>query len=268
VNKNPREICVTYEHFSTIFMEIVTQGEKSIRLKGVYITNKLIILMIMRLATDKFPPFLIVELALKILRKTFLTKLGFRPSLSKTELDSILKSIESSLMILKYSYLSLDDIISHEEMKNICSKGNTLLESLKPAAETQSTHQLSLSLLNWGILILIGLERRIKVANDQLGAGVDLKILRVRNVQKQGSLLLTRAYDDKKSYTIMTNMLNLQSNRNLAAAFLPPLEIGGQLSDAMYLGDDEYEEEAGTFLNPAEVNLREANAILRQLIGK
>ena len=223
--------------------------------------------MIMGLVTDKFPPFLIVELALKVLRKTFLTKLGFRPSISKVELDSVLKSIESSLMILKYSYLSLEDLISHEELKNICLTGDTLLESLKPAAESQSTNQLSLSLLNWGILIFIGLQRRVKVANDQLGAGVDLKVLRVRSVQKQGSLLLTRAYDDKKAYTIMTNMLNLQSNRNLAAAFLPPREIGGQLSDAMYLGNEEYEEEAGAFLNPVDVNLREVNAILHQLLA-
>ncbi|MCK4847730.1 MAG: hypothetical protein KAT16_01755, partial [Candidatus Heimdallarchaeota archaeon] len=159
----------------------------------------------MSLATDKFSPLLIVELALKVLGKTFLTKLGFRPSLSKNELESVLKSIESSIMILKYSYLSLDDLISHEELKNICSKGEILLESLKPAAESQSTNQLSLTLLNWGVLILIGLDRRIKVANDQLGAGVDLKVLRVRSVQKQGSLLLTRAYDDKQAYTIMTN---------------------------------------------------------------
>ena len=230
--------------------------------------NKRKILMIMSVVTDKFPPFLILELALKILRKTFLTKLGFRPSLSKNELDSVLKSIESSIMILKYSYLSLDNLISHEELKNICSKGEILLESLKPAAKAQSTNQQSLTLLNWGVLIFIGLSRRVKVANDQLGSGVDLKILRVRSVQKQGSLLLTRAYDEKQAYTIMTNMLDLQSNRNLAAAFLPPQEIGGQLSDAMYLGNEEYEQEAGTFLNPADVNLREVNAILHQLLAK
>ena len=222
----------------------------------------------MSVVTDKFSPFLIAELALKILRKTFLTKLGFRPSLSKNELDDVLKSIESSLMILKYSYLSLNDLITHEELKNICSKGKILLDSLKPADKAQSTNQQSLVLLNWGILILIGLDRRVEIANDQLGAGVDLKVLRVRSVQKQGSLLLTRAYDDKNAYTIMTNMLNLQSNRNLAVAFLPPREIGGQLSDAMYLGDEEYDQEAGTFLNPNDVNLREVNAILHQLLTK
>ncbi len=223
--------------------------------------------MIMSIVTDKFPPLLIVEYALKVLRKTFLTKLGFRPLLSKNELESVLKSIESSIMILKYSYLSLDDLISHDELNNIHSKGELLLESLKPAIKTPSTHQQSLTLLNWGVLIFIGLKRRIKVANDQLGSGVDLKVLRLRSVQKQGSLLLTRAYDDKQAYTVMTNMLNLQSNRNLAAAFLPPREIGGQLSDAMYLGNEEYEEEAGTFLNPDDVNLREVNAILHQLLA-
>ncbi|MHA2165136.1 MAG: hypothetical protein ACXAAT_04660 [Candidatus Hodarchaeales archaeon] len=221
----------------------------------------------MSVVSDKFPPFLIVELALKVLRKTFLTKLGFRPSLSKNEIETVLKSIESSIMILKYSYLSLDDLLSHEELKNICSNGELLLESLKPAAKAQSTHQQSLTLLNWGVLIFIGLARRVKVANDQLGSGVDLKVLRVRSVQKQGSLLLTRAYDDKQAYTIMTNMLNLQSNCNLAAAFLPPREIGGQLSDAMYLGNEEYEEEAGALLNPVDVNLRDVNAILHQLLA-
>ena len=220
----------------------------------------------MSVVTDKFPPFLIVELALKVLRKTFLTKLGFRPTSSKNELDNVLKSIESSLMILKYSYLSINDLISHEELRNICSKGELLLESLKPANKAQSTNQQSLALLKWGILIFIGLNRRVRIANDQLGAGVDLKVLRVRSVQKQGSLLLTRAYDDNQAYTIITNMLNLQSNRNLAAAFLPPREIGGQLYDAMYLGDEEYEEEAGAFLNPDEVNLREVNAILHQYL--
>ncbi len=121
----------------------------------------------MSVVTDKFPPFLIVELALKVLRKTFLTKLGFRPSLSKNELNSVLKSIESSTMILKYSYLSLDDLISHEELKNICSKGKLLFESLRPAAKAQSTHQQSLILLNWGVLIFIGLGRRIKIKTPQ-----------------------------------------------------------------------------------------------------
>jgi len=94
----------------------------------------------MSLATDKFPPFLIVELALKVLRKTFLSKLGFRPSISKVELESVLKSIESSVMILKYSYLSLEELISHEELKNICSTGDTLLKSLKSNLRTNQRY--------------------------------------------------------------------------------------------------------------------------------
>ena len=171
-------------------------------------------------------------------------------------------------MILKYSYLPLEGIKDHEELQNITNKGKMLLESLKPAEKTQSTNIQALSILRWGILVLIGLEKRILIANDQLGSGVDIKVLRIRSVQKQGKLLLTRAYDDEKAYTIMTNMLNIQSNRNLAAAFLPPQEVGGTLSDAMYLGDNEYSDEAGTILRPDDVNLQEVNAILHQLISK
>lgn len=108
----------------------------------------------------------------------------------------------------------------------------------------------------------------MKLADSNLGSGVDLKVVHVRNVQKLDNFLLTRAYDAEKTYTIMTNILDLRPNRNLGVAFLPPREIGGKLSEAMFLGSEERDEEAGVILSPSQVDLSEVNAILRHLISQ
>ncbi len=222
----------------------------------------------MSITTDKLPPLIIGELALRILRKSFLTKLGFRPTLSKEKIEKTLGSIESSLMILKYSYLPLPEILLHVEVKNLNRYGLKLSESLKSAYSTPSTNLLSLATLRWGLQIIQHLERRLKTADSNLGSGVDLKVVHVRNVQKFDKFLLTRAYDNEKTYTIMTNLVNLRSNQNVAAAFLPPREIGGKLSEAMYIGSEERKEDAGVVLSPEQVDLTEVNAILHQLISQ
>ena len=64
----------------------------------------------------------------------------------------------------------------------------------------------------------------------------------------------------------MTNIPKLQLNQTIAAAFLPPREIDGQLSEAMYLGSNERSEAIGTYLTPNQVNLKEVNGILHQLV--
>ena len=219
-------------------------------------------------SSDKFPPILVGELSLKIIRKTLATKLGFRPSLSKKELDDILKKIESSFMVMKYSYLQQNELVSHEEIVNIEKLSLMLEDAFNPGKMTPSTVKISLLTLNWGVNIFRGLMRRMKVANEELGSGIDFKVLRVRNVQKQGEFLLTRAYDQLQAYTVMTNLLTLRPNTNLAVAMLPPQEVGGTLSEGMYLGDEEREEEAGQFLNPNLLKITEVNAILHQLIHR
>jgi predicted RNA-binding protein with EMAP domain len=73
------------------------------------------------ISSDKFPPIHGGELSFRILRKTLVTKLGFRPSLSKKELDNILKTIKSALMILKYSYLQQEELANHEEIETLKS---------------------------------------------------------------------------------------------------------------------------------------------------
>ncbi|MHA2170179.1 MAG: hypothetical protein ACXACP_01320 [Candidatus Hodarchaeales archaeon] len=52
----------------------------------------------------------------------------------------------------------------------------------------------------------------------------------------------------------------------MAVAMLPPQEIGGYLSEAMYLGVEERMEETGQFLNPDQLELNEINSIMYHLM--
>ncbi|NIO13636.1 MAG: RNA-binding protein, partial [Xanthomonadales bacterium] len=53
-----------------------------------------------------------------------------------------------------------------------------------------------------------------------------------------------------------------------AVAFLPPREIGGAVSEAMYLGDDPRSETPGTVLDETQVDAREAASILHEELGR
>ncbi len=124
------------------------------------------------------------------------------------------------------------------------------------------------STIEWALTIFLGMGARLSFSSAELGTGVDIRVVRVRNIQRKDNLIRTRAYDDKREYTIMTNLVNITPSINIAAAFLPPMEIGGHISEAMYLGLNERSEDAGEIINPASIDLKEANAILHQLINK
>jgi len=47
-----------------------------------------------------------------------------------------------------------------------------------------------------------------------------------------------------------------------AVAFLPPREVGGAVSEAMFLGADERKEAPGTLLSEDQVDAKEAAEIL------
>ncbi len=216
--------------------------------------------------TDKNPVILVAEYAIKRIRQIFKQKLGFRPTKSKNELDSLLNKLEGSIMTLKYSYLSLDELSSHVEIKTLDRAACELLEAIQPAKKTPSTNKLAYSTIEWGIQILKGITDRLTVSDNNLGTGIDLRVVRVRNVQKREKFVQTRAYDHQREYTIITNLFEIKPNTNLAAAFLPPVEVGGEVSEAMYLGLEERAEEAGHPLIPIEVNLNEVNAILHKYL--
>ena len=91
---------------------------------------------------------------------------------------------------------------------------------------------------------------------------MDILSVQVRNIARESKLLKTRVTDGVEDFSVVTNMMHVKSDMRLAAAFLPPREVGGTVSEAMFLGSDTRPEEAGTQLTEEEVDAREAASIL------
>jgi len=87
-------------------------------------------------------------------------------------------------------------------------------------------------------------------------------------VTKTGSLWLTRVSDGNIEYPVVTNIPGVRTGDVLAVAFLPPREVGGTVSEAMYLGDDRRTEPPGSALNEDQVDAREATSILHDELAK
>ena len=72
----------------------------------------------------------------------------------------------------------------------------------------------------------------------------------------------TRVTDGVSDYTVVTNMTAVEKNDKLAVAYLPPREIFGTVSEAMFLGSEKRPEDPGTLLSDDQVDTREAASIL------
>ena len=143
----------------------------------------------MSVQTDRLPPIIISEYAIQSMQKAFRSKLGFRPTLSKNELDTLFRKMQSSIMTLKYSYLSVDEIISHNEIQTLKEGATRLKDAIQPVSETKTFNQLPISAIKWGIIILEGLSRRLLSSTSEIGSGIDVVVVRVRNVQVLDKLL-------------------------------------------------------------------------------
>ena len=218
--------------------------------------------------TDKLPQIIVAEYAIQRLKDQFKFKLGFRPARSKDELEEIFRKCEAALMTLKYSYLFFEELYGHDEVITIQKMAQELREAINPAILTPSTHKLAYALLNWGVQLLEGFQNRLQLYGSELGVGIDVKVVKIRNIQRIGEFVKTRVSDDQKEYTVMTNLTAIKPNLRLAVAFLPPTEVAGEISEAMFLGLKERIEPLGSVLNPKEIDLREINAILIKLIKK
>ena len=213
--------------------------------------------------TSTNPKFRIVELALAKFKSLRDMKWGFRPNISKNDLDSLYKGIESSLMTLKYSYVSDTELIDHSELKNLLNYANQLSEATQPAFNTKDPNQIVVATIRWCNSIFTQVDKLLAVSsNNELASGVPIKVVNVRNVYKKDKYLVTKVDDEKSNYTVMTNIMTVKTGMKMGVAFLPPREIDSIISEAMYLGDKQYDKEVGTLLSPDDVNIKEANSIL------
>lgn len=218
--------------------------------------------------TSKDPRLLVAQRACALLKKTLHQKLGVRLSVGRERLDEWAATVESAVMTLTYSYLEPDALASSDPMKEIVEAARSFESALEPVLKGPEAPPQHRAMVKWCLRTLTGLPARLSNPGTTLASGVDLVAVDVKNVAKTGKLWLTRVGDGRNEYPVVTNMPTIAAGNVHAVAFLPPAEVGGTVSEAMFLGDETRSEPVGTVLPEDAVDAREAASVLHEELAK
>ena len=155
------------------------------------------------------------------------------------ELHSQTRSV---LMQIKFSFMP-PTMLAHSELaKRLQELTRELAAVLLPREWLEKTQidqktRRTIAEIKYAIRTLYGLPVRLSLGNDNDPLyAVDIECVEVLSVAKHpnaDNLYITRA-KGVFTYTIVTNIKDVRKGDLRAAAILPPVELRGQLSEAMY----------------------------------
>lgn len=218
--------------------------------------------------TTKDPRIIVANLACALLKKTVKLKPVVQLKISRDRLTGQAAACESAVMTLMYMYQEPEALASSEPLANLAEALKTIAEAYEKLISSKDDHSLLRANIRWCLRILNGLGDRFSNSGATLGAGIDLVVVQVRNVAKQANFLKTIVTDGADNYTVVTNLTHIETDSKLAVAFLPPREIGGTVSEAMFLGSEKRTEAPGTVLSEEQVDAKEAAGILFEEVAK
>ena len=206
----------------------------------------------MSVPTDKNPRIIVAEIAVRILTESSKIRIaGFRPTLTKEQINELIQAINSRIQQLKYSYLPDEELFSSELLPEIVQKATKIFDSYKGAytqTDSGKGRKTSANEANviWSSRLLMGLPRRLQEPyRPTIESGIDMQVVGVRSILPiEGTNLFTsKVYNGVEDFNVVTNLKTLKSGMKVGVAYLPAAVIGGEVSEAMYLGDEEYPEE-------------------------
>lgn len=218
--------------------------------------------------TTKDPRIIVANLACALLKKSVKLKPVVQLKIARDRLTGPAAACESAVMTLMYMYQEPGALASSEQLTNLARATKTIAEAYEKLITGKDDHSLLRANIRWCLRTLNGLKDRFDNSGATLAAGVDLVVVQVRNVAKQGNFLKTIVTDGADNYTVVTNLTGIETGSKLAAAFLPPREIGGTVSEAMFLGGEKRTEAPGTVLSEEQVEAKEAAGILFEEAAK
>jgi predicted RNA-binding protein with EMAP domain len=218
--------------------------------------------------TTKDPRIIVANLACALLKKSVKLKPVVQLKISRERLTGPAAACESAMMTLMYMYQEPEALASSEQLTTLAQAAKTIAEAYEKLISSKDDHSLLRANIRWCLRIINGLGDRFGNSGATLAAGVDLVVVQVKNVVKQGNFLKTTVTDGADNYTVVTNLSGVETNSKLAVAFLPPREIGGTVSEAMFLGSEKRTEVPGTVLSEEQVDAKEAAGILFEEVAK
>ncbi|MHA2273325.1 MAG: hypothetical protein ACXACI_15810 [Candidatus Hodarchaeales archaeon] len=220
----------------------------------------------------KDPRVLLAERTIDVLQENFRHKIPIRLEISKPDLQKVLSGAKSAIMTVKYSYQSPSDLAKDENVLKLVTLGQRLLKQISHAKTPETPSNLALSRIEWALRFLAKLADYFKDDIYTLGRSVDVKVARIQNVRpikkSKGTLIVCQVHDGERVLMVVTNLIHVKVGMNLAIAMVPPSEVGGHISEAMFVSDIVRPEPIGSILNEKEMNIGPIEDILREYLTK
>lgn len=231
--------------------------------------------MVSDMDTAKDARLLVLEDALRRLNEMVGNrKLKLHVDYSK--LGGILQQAGSLIYEIKYSYVPAPQVAELEATQKIVDAvtdfRSILEESIKTSGYKPTTvnEALSLAEVFYSFRIVNNLVQKLQEYSDEPAYSVDIlavEISQTQAVPDSKNLTECRCTDGSRIWKIVTNIQGIRTGTKLACAVLPPIEMMGIVSEAMFLGGDPLPDdtELGPLKNPSSGVLDQARAQVLQI---
>ena len=225
--------------------------------------------------TAKDARILVLEDALRRLNDVVSNR-KLKMHIEYSKLETLLKTAGSLLYEVKYSYLesaALADIDAMTKIVAAVEEFRQIYESalVSTSFQPNSTKEtLLLSEVDYSLRTVSGIQRRLKEYDEDPAYAIDILGVELTDVSSvEGSQVLSecRCSDGTRIWKILTNIRHVRTGMRLVCAVLPPAEMMGRVSDAMFLGGEVLDENhaLGLLSTPPESALDQARAQVREL---
>ena len=203
----------------------------------------------------------------------------FKFHVDYSKLNSALQQAGSLIYEVKYSYVPADKVAELEASSKIVETIVSFKESLNAAVKstgfkpTTTKESLILAEAAYSFRVAESFIARLKHTDDDPGRAVDILAVEVSQVQPVSdakNLTECRCTDGTRIWRIVTNIHGVKSGTKLTCAVLPPVDMMGIVSEAMFLGGEPLPDDTplGIIKEPSKASLDQARAQVLQVVKR
>ena len=194
-------------------------------------------------------------------------------------LSKLVQTAGGLIYEVKFSYLDAGPLGDLEATDKIVSTIKEFEESYRSALKStgyrpesaKDTH--TLAEIDYCFRIVNGFQKKLRERIDDPAFAVDIlavEITQTSRIEDSKNLTECRCTDGSRIWRILTNIEGLTTGARLVCAVLPPVEMMGVVSEAMFLGGENLTGsiELGLLTDPQQPTLDQARAQVLQIIKR
>jgi len=228
--------------------------------------------------TAKDARLLVLEDALRRLHETVGNR-RLKLHVDYSRLVAALQQAGSLIYEIKYSYIPAPKVAELEAtdklVASISDFRSVLEDAIKSSGYTPATINETLSLADvfYSFRIVERLKEKLQFYSDEPAHAVDIlavEVSKAQNVPDSKNLTECRCTDGTRIWKIVTNIQGVKTGTKLACAVLPPVEMMGIVSEAMFLGGTPLPEDTilGPIKSPPASTLDQARSQVLEIIKR